>query len=162
MKVLSFDIDGVLNLHEKLPSGVCGISPHLRNNFNRIMDEVSDLRLVIHSAWRYLICYECPTKGRSDMTLEGMGYLLQTHGLKVYEQGVGHKLIGHTSKDVYTDGIVDRPLRIREFVEASPEPITRLAIIDDLQIDWGGPEFFHCPNGLTNEIVDQIIVHLNQ
>jgi len=160
-KILFFDIDGVLNDHQKLPSGVCGIAPGLRDNFNRIIDETGCL-LVMHSAWRYLVTYQCPKQGRSSMTLDGMSYLLQTHGIKSFDaEANSHRLIGTTRPDVYSDGVIDRPAAIRELVYNSPE-IDAFAIIDDLPLDWHGPEFFHCPNGLTADIATRIIEHLNQ
>lgn len=73
MKILFLDIDGVLNNHEKLESGYCGISQPQAHHLNLILDTFPDLKLVISSAWRYMTF-------RGDMTLRGFEMLLQICG----------------------------------------------------------------------------------
>lgn len=82
MKVLFLDIDGVLNGHEKLESGYCGIRSDCVGRLNQILDAVPDCKLVISSAWRYMTY-------RGDMTLAGFEYLLLVHGIKAYQRVAG-------------------------------------------------------------------------
>lgn len=78
--ILFIDVDGVLNFHEKTPSGYCGIDPRCRDRLNRITDETGAV-LVISSAWRYLV-----TSG--EMTVKGFEGMLRTHGIKADVIGV--------------------------------------------------------------------------
>jgi hypothetical protein len=87
VKLIFLDIDGVLNAHEKLPSGYCGIGRAQVDQLNRILAAVSDAKLVISSAWRYLIL-------SGSMTIGGFERLLLTHGVNCCQ-----RLHGHTSAD---------------------------------------------------------------
>lgn len=87
MKLIFLDIDGVLNAHEKLPSGYCGIRLENAQRLNTILDAVPDAKLVISSAWRYLTF-------QGHMTLKGFEYLLLVHGVKAHE-----RVIGRTAPD---------------------------------------------------------------
>lgn len=79
MKLIFLDIDGVLNAHEKLPSGYCGIARPCVDQLNRILAAVPDAQLVISSAWRYLVL-------RENMTVKGFEYLLLVHGVQCHER----------------------------------------------------------------------------
>lgn len=85
--VIFLDIDGVLNSHQHLPSGYCGISAENVRHFNWLLKEAPDAKIVISSAWRYLIL-------RGDMTLKGFEYLLLVHGVQCRD-----RVIGHTRQD---------------------------------------------------------------
>lgn len=74
MKVLFLDIDGVLNGHQfnrKAQSG--NIRKACIRELSRIV-ETTGCKIVLSSAWRYMI------HGRA-MTLLGFQYMLRTHGL---------------------------------------------------------------------------------
>jgi len=74
MKALFLDVDGVLNNHAKhADSGICGIDAHCIDHLNHVIRQ-TDCRLVISSAWRYMVLGE-------SMRLGGFQYLLRTHGL---------------------------------------------------------------------------------
>lgn len=81
-RILYLDMDGVLNGHEKLPNGYCGTRPDCVGRFNDLLSEEPDLRIVVSSAWRYLVLNEM-------MTLTGFENLLLTHGLQVHKRIVG-------------------------------------------------------------------------
>lgn len=84
-----FDIDGVLNLDGKKyhNNGRNGIEAHCAENFNYILENVPDLKLVVISSWRYDII-----NGR--MTLRGFESQLMTHGIDCE-----NKIIGYTISD---------------------------------------------------------------
>lgn len=82
MRLIFLDIDGVLNGHEKLPSGYCGIRLENAHHLNTILDAVPDARLVISSAWRYLTF-------QGHLTLKGFEYLLLVCGVKAHERVIG-------------------------------------------------------------------------
>ncbi len=89
MKLLFLDIDGVLNTHEPLdPEVLCGrFHPDKVSLLNWVLRETG-AKLVISSAWRYLI-------HRGEMNLQGFEWLLRSHGVM---QG---RLHGITRKDSY-------------------------------------------------------------
>ena len=91
MKILFLDIDGVLNGHEwDDEAKSCNIRRECVKHLNRVVKETG-CRIVLSSAWRYMI-------HGGQMTLKGFGYLLRTHGL-VTEIGAMNILIGLTRKD---------------------------------------------------------------
>jgi hypothetical protein len=71
-KFIFLDVDGVLNDHTKHPNGYCGIRPECMYHLNRIVAE-TEARLVISSAWRYML--------NSAMSVDGFRYMLMTYGL---------------------------------------------------------------------------------
>ena len=79
MKVLFLDIDGVLNSHTKLANGYCGIEPKQVEMLNCLLDDIPDLKLVISSAWRYLVLND-------SMSVVGFENLLLTHGIKCLDR----------------------------------------------------------------------------
>jgi hypothetical protein len=82
MRLVFLDIDGVLNGHEKLDSGYCGINHVIASRFNRILDAVPDAKIVVSSAWRYLTF-------QGHMTVKGFEFLLLVHGVKCHERVFG-------------------------------------------------------------------------
>lgn len=159
MKFLFLDIDGVLNGHEKLASGYCGIRHDLVPHLNLILDSVPDVKLVISSAWRYLTF-------RGDMTLTGFEYLLLLHGVKCFE-----RLHGTTEPDddvpschfdaaAWNDiGIRWRHQQIAQYVDRH-RPL-RYAVVDDLPLSV--PYFVQTDGtvGLTKDDADKLIAILS-
>lgn len=76
MRLIFLDIDGVLNGHDRHrhPNGYCGIDPACVYRLNRIVAETG-ARLVISSAWRYLL------GPRGGMSPVGFKSMLLTYGL---------------------------------------------------------------------------------
>lgn len=127
---LYLDIDGVLNDHQQLANGFCGTHPACVARMNRVLLAEPDLRLVIHSAWRYLIL-------SGQMTLKGFESMLITHGLDCFG-----RVIGHTDPDErflppvplaadYAD-ISHRAHAIQ--AHARENSITRYVVVDDLPV----------------------------
>lgn len=87
MKILFLDIDGVLNTHEPLdPDVMCGqIHPDKVARLNRVLRE-TDARVVLSSAWRYIV-------HRGEMNLMGFEWLLRSHGV------LADRLVGITRTD---------------------------------------------------------------
>lgn len=81
------DIDGVLNAHEWDSEVLCGqIHADKVRRLNRILRETGS-RIVLSSAWRYII-------HRGEATLTGMEWLFRSHGI------LADRLIGITGRDV--------------------------------------------------------------
>lgn len=88
-RILFFDVDGVLNNHAiNKDAQSCTLEPKCVREFNRIL-AVCEPRVVVSSAWRYLIL-------RQSMTLQGFGHLLRTHGVS---ERIGRLLEGCTLSD---------------------------------------------------------------
>lgn len=87
VNLLFLDIDGVLNAHEPLcPEVLCGrIHADKVGRLNRVLRS-TDARIVLSSAWRYII-------HRAEMNLGGMEWLLRSHGI------IAGRLIGITRPD---------------------------------------------------------------
>lgn len=82
MKLLYLDVDGVLNDHRPFPNGYNGISSDSRQFLNELLKLEPDLRIVLSSAWRYLV-------HGGGMTLGGLENLLLTHGIDAHQRLVG-------------------------------------------------------------------------
>lgn len=87
MKILSLDLDGVLNDHSKHANGYCGTKPEFVSQLNRVI-AATDCKLVISSARRYLV-------HGGHMTTTGFTNLLLTHGVDAHA-----RVIGVTRKDI--------------------------------------------------------------
>jgi hypothetical protein len=131
MKVVFLDIDGVLNAHEDLhPDVMCGqIHSNKVAYLNQILERTG-AKLVLSSAWRYLI-------HRKEMDLVGLGWLLRSHG--IYQD----RLIGITRPDTMVD-IADsdkipiplmdeRGEQISDWLKEHPE-CERYVVLDDLDL----------------------------
>src|ERR1700728_3493853 len=92
MKVIFLDIDGVLNNHQFDTEIMCGqIHKDKVILLNSILRR-TDARIVLSSAWRYLVY-------RNEMNLMGLEWLLRSHGV------LKDRLIGITRQDT----IVNQP-----------------------------------------------------
>lgn len=80
------DCDGVLNRHRPHPNRYCGLDWQCVEPFNQLLRE-TDARIVITSAWRYLMLTR-------QMSIEGFEALLLTHGVECRK-----KVVGYTRKD---------------------------------------------------------------
>lgn len=90
--LLFLDIDGVLNAHEFDPEVMCGqIHRDKVELLNRIL-RATDARVVLSSAWRYIV-------HRGEATLTGMEWLLRSHGM------LADRLIGITRPDTMRTGL---------------------------------------------------------
>ncbi len=126
--IIFLDIDGVLNGHEFLVEAKsCTINPECVRRLNRILIE-TDARIVLSSAWRYMV------HGHA-MTLEGFGYMLRTHGFLGSLNGCERLIIDLTCRD---EDIPGRPDQIRAWLRANGQCDQQYVVLDDLDLDWGG------------------------
>lgn len=152
-KLLFFDIDGVCNAHnyDHVAESTTFERAQVRR-FNRVINE-TDCRLVVVSAWRYLIL-------RGAMTLAGFECLLRSHG--VYAKG---RLVGKTgfAKDEMDE---DRGELVKEFLRDYPAKVGSWAVVDDLDLGYSHRNMpFVKPDekvGLTDEDADRLIELLNE
>ena len=131
MKVLFLDIDGVLNGHEYDDEAAsCNIRRELVKILNRVITETG-CKIVLSSAWRYMIL-------GGQMTEQGFGYMLRTHGL-ICRGGSMNLIVGHTRED---DPSVDpkdlredeRAMQIKDWLAWRSQftpPVIAFATVDD-------------------------------
>lgn len=151
MDVLFLDIDGVLNGHDYSPDAESStIRKECVVNLSRILTQ-SDCKVVIISAWRYMILGEA-------MTIKGFEYMLRTHGLA----GIKDRIVGITRKD-YESGQVEnsteRADQITEWLGEHKE-VSNYVVLDDLDL---GHSLFHPfvqtdgKVGLTAQDVEKVL-----
>jgi hypothetical protein len=129
------DIDGVLNSHNTLSNGYCGIDKDKADLLNQIID--NDTKIVISSAWRYLVI-------NNFMTLTGFENLLLTHGLNIHK-----KIHGITISD---ELIPKRSDQIKHYI--NKHSIDKYIVLDDLIINI--ENFYRVDKGLTKEDLKKI------
>lgn len=133
MKVLFLDIDGVLNSHTKLANGYCGIEPKQAEMLNCLLDDIPDLKLVISSAWRYLVLNQ-------SMSVVGFENLLLTHGIKCLDRVIDVLPEDYPLSEYPNGG---REQLILEHIEVCtadrsknyPFYVTKWAVVDDLPLE---------------------------
>jgi len=147
--IIFMDIDGVLNNHTFLSESQSGaIDPACVQRMNRIIRE-TDARIVLSSAWRYMV-------HNHAMTLDGFHYLLRTHGFIGSLNGCDRLIVDLTCRD---EDIPGRPDQIKAWLANCIPPGPAYVIIDDLDEVWRGlhivqPDF---AEGLTEEQADEAI-----
>ncbi len=118
MKLIFLDVDGVLNGHEFQPGAQSNlIRPDCVARLNRILD-ATGAKLVISSAWRYMI-------HGGEMTPLGFEYMLRTHGLPA------GCVVGFTAKD---EAILLRGDQIRGWIDRNGYDYDSWLVIDDLTV----------------------------
>lgn len=116
-KLIFLDIDGVLNDHRYNEASMSGaILPECVARLNRIL-EATDARIVLSSAWRYMLI------GRA-MSVTGFDYLLRTHGV------IANRLVGRTCAD---EEVKERGWQIHEWRKANDHR-GRYVVIDDMDL----------------------------
>ena len=123
-RYLFLDIDGVLNGHEWNETSESNTIDY-KNVLNlNLVIEKTKCKIILHSAWRYMI------HGK-DMTIRGFEYLLRTHGV---------------TSNLYIDGITEsdkkiskREVQIEEYLRYLREEFWfkedfKYAIVDDLPL----------------------------
>lgn len=159
IKYIFLDIDGVLNKHEVLESGYCGTNRECVSNFNKILDTFPELKIVISSAWRYLLL-------KNRMTIEGFEIMMFTHGLKCRNRIIGYtkedgKLEDepcHRDSDAWTKSALSfRKQQIYQYAAENNIPRNEFFVLDDLSLNM--PELYQTDpsKGLTKENTDFII-----
>ena len=130
MNLLFLDVDGVLNSHDFSEAAMCGpIHADKERRLNGVLI-LTGAKVVLSSAWRYLV-------HRDEMNLTGLDWLLRSHGL------LAGRLIGVTGPDTmverpHWDGSTpwphtnERGEQIRDWLTANPAE--RVAVVDDLDL----------------------------
>ena len=119
MKLIFLDIDGVLNDHRPYAGGFNRIENHLADRLQRVL-ESTDARLVISSAWRYMV-------HQGSMLQSGFRNLLYSHGID------GGRMVGITGLDRSTESECRGEL-ISEWIAGNVfEPLTYV-VVDDLDL----------------------------
>lgn len=86
MRIIFLDVDGCMNTHDFCPRAKSGTwHPDKVNVLNHVL-ELTDARIVLSSAWRYLV-------HNGHMKLCGLEWLLRSHGV------IADRLIGVTRRD---------------------------------------------------------------
>lgn len=168
-KLLFLDVDGCLNLHLWMPAAKsCNIHRPAVLQFNRILT-TTGCKVVLSSAWRYMIF-------GGAMTLGGFSYMLRTHGALD-----GDWLIGTTDPDEtcahcgHRDVKCGEPCRDCENVTARGHQITawlkthgpvgRYVVLDDddFWISASQHPFVQTngKRGLTKAKADRVIEMMN-
>ena len=87
---LIIDIDGVLNSHENHKyNPYCGFNPKCVKYFNVLLDKIEKPKLIISSAWRYMII-------NGAMTIKGFEHLLKIGGLHDKMEVIGNTVSDET------------------------------------------------------------------
>lgn len=143
--IIFLDIDGVLNNHSfSDESQSSSILPPCVVRLNRILIETG-ARIVLCSAWRYMIL------GKA-MTISGFDYLLRTHGV------LSGRLIGHTPAD---EDVTDRGWQIQGWLDANGYSVNHsYVVIDDLDCKIHPQVQPHGDVGLTDADADKAIAIL--
>lgn len=138
MKVVFLDIDGVLNAHEWDREVMCG---QIQREKVQLLNDVlrkTDARIVLSSAWRYIV-------HRGESNLMGMEWLLRSHGM------LADRLIGITCEDTMIRGefrgdrdtwpaVNERGSQVHRWLTENPG-VARYVVVDD--IDLGISECGH-------------------
>ena len=157
LKIIFLDIDGVLNDHGRMMNLYCGIQKDKVEHLNKIID-ATDCKIVISSAWRYMIL-------GGEMTTKGFEYMLLTHGLKCHNRIIACTL---SDEDIPTRGL-QISYRIEKLKSYIKEEF-KYVVIDDLneengiKISEAGHPLVQTKGdvGLTEEHVNLVISLLNE
>ena len=151
MKIIFLDIDGCLNGHEYDDlAQSCLIRKDCVTNFRKLLEQTS-AKIVISSAWRYMV-------SRGAMTLKGFEYLLRTHGLNVTD-----RIIGITREDIDQTDKAERGQEISDWLKDHPE-VTKYVVIDDNDFGLSKHPFVQTDGtkGITGEDVAKILTILGR
>ncbi len=128
---LFLDIDGVLNCHEFDREIMCGSFHASKVGRLNYVLRTTGSRIVLSSAWRYLVY-------RGEMNLRGLEWLLRSHGI------LADRLVGITREDTQktVNGFDGNPItwcqqdergkEIAEWVRA--HNVQTYAVVDDLDL----------------------------
>jgi hypothetical protein len=148
--ILLLDMDGVMNGHERWPNGYCGIRYDCVENLNIILAAHPDMKIVISSAWRYMIL-------GLDVSIKGFEYILLVAGVNAYG-----RVWGHTCSD---EAIPSRAEQIKQYI--IKHDVKQYVVLDDMSDEDLAGEI---PNlirtdpkeGLTREKAAEVIAAFKQ
>lgn len=155
MKFVFLDIDGVLNSHVRSCNGYAGIDWENVEQFNRLLRKFPGMRIVLSSAWRYMIL-------DNSMTLRGFEQLLLSHRVDCHG-----RLFDLTAADEAPEEcfpcFLPREQLIASWIAAHSDlcRYEDCLVLDDLPLRFSHPVLYHQTNphaGLTHEDVENILV----
>lgn len=166
MRLLYLDVDGVLNRHNPHPSGYCGLDYECVQHLCSILVRIPDLRIVLSSAWRYIV-------HGGDVSLRGFEYIMLIFGADY--DAINAKIIGVTETDEEACERVGlsmpgasldyewlkeyghdlRVMQIEDCVLALGA--TEYVILDDLPLDTLRLVQTEPCTGLTAELADEVV-----
>ncbi len=158
--IIFLDIDGVLNDHTPMENRYNGTKPECVSCFNRLLRVIPDAKIVISSAWRYLML-------RGDMTVKGFEMLLQTHGINCRDIVIGHtKADGPIEEEPHHHdeperwrlaGLRWRAEQIRTWVDE--HKVKSFIVLDDLDLSMDELYLVDGTKGLASADVPKIVDH---
>lgn len=147
-RILFLDVDGVLNTPRtflELPLfTVLAVDDTIMRLLKRIV-VYTECEIVLSSSWRH-----------SDTCKNVLSDTFVLHKIPLW------------TSETPRGGFLDRTEEIRGWFDLQPNPVvaamSRFAILDDLELDGFGENFFlvDAKVGLTSAIADRVIVHLNR
>lgn len=166
MNIIFLDIDGVLNKHDFCPIAKSrSLLPEKVMILNGIL-ESTEAKVVLSSAWRYLV-------HRGEMNLLGLDYLLRSHGVKcgslvgiTRRDSVDQPADGDWSKWIVT---CDRGQQITDWLSWANRDgikVNKYIVLDDMDLGISecGHPFIHIDSacGLRPEHGMEIIKHFSR
>lgn len=153
MRLIFLDCDGVINKHVKHHNGYCGTDPECVQNLNAILDAVPSAKVVVSSAWRYMIL-------SGEMTLQGFESLLLSHGVSCKGRIIGHTVSDESDPNYDPSDFswTTRRWQIEEYLRGAGR-VAGICILDDGDLNWVEDEFVQTvsENGLTAEDAERAI-----
>jgi hypothetical protein len=172
VKIIFLDIDGVLNSHGPITPGTATIRPVNVSHLNHILQSVPESRIILSTAWRYLIL-------NGSMTVKGFEEALISHGIACRE-----RISGFTCSDeqtlFLTFGINDtdyanraqyhellkdkgyeiRAHQIHHSLTFIPRTVEAFAVLDDMPVPIENLVQTDPQIGLTREDAERVIAIL--
>jgi hypothetical protein len=150
---LFLDIDGVLNDRKVQESGCCGIKESMAIRLNRILREAPEVKIVVSSAWRYMV-------HEGSMTLKGMEYLLSIGGVMAHGRVIGVTKID----DIGESEEQNRKNQIEEWLQEKGDGITNTnyVVLDDLELNMSQQVLVNSYIGLSDQDVERAISILHE
>jgi len=171
MKLIFLDIDGVLNDHHHYGNHYCRMKNECVMELARILDTVTDAKIIVTSAWRYLL-------HQGTFTSSGLEYLFCMFGMPYptsYES-----VVGFTATDEDTCvrlGLAEKGAALDyQWLKENGELVRReqvysvliedigctgFVVLDDLDLQIAEQVRTDGTVGLTRELADQAIAILN-
>lgn len=151
-------MDGVMNDHVPMENTYCGVSPACVRRLNRLLDEFDDLRIVVSSAWRYMVF-------AGDMSVRGFEEMLLTHGVCCYGRVFGTTAADedYWSSPPSTEDYADLTVRKRQIEDHVREhKPASYVVLDDMALNMDRFVRTDGLKGLQDQDVDAAIEILRQ
>lgn len=139
LDVIFLDIDGVLNDHTLMNNGWCGIHHDRCKVLNRFLRSHPKVKIVLSSAWRYMVI-------GGSMTVKGFEHMLVACGLDAHD-----RLLGITVSD---EDVRDREDQIDRWVQLF-KPNSWI-VLDDLDLQLPETNFVRT-NANKGVMIDDVL-----